>query len=206
MTAIEAYRRLRAFPVFRTADAAALLHMTMSASTKTLSRLAAQHVLVKLCRGLWTWPETDLQILPEYISAPAPSYVSFQTALYYHGLISQIPRVTYAATLSRARQVETPLGVISFHHVPPALFGGFDVVGPQGVKLATAEKALVDFLYMAPARSRLFTSLPELTLPKAFHIRKARVWIATIPSAARRKSVRNRFESLLLIPHATRTR
>jgi len=49
------------------------------------------------------------------------------------------------------------------------------------VKLASPEKALVDFLYLSPTRSRLFAALPELELPKGFSVRSARRWAALIP-------------------------
>lgn len=196
MTAIEAYQRLKVLTVFRTMDAATMLGMNMDACTKLLSRITAQKLLIKVCRGLWTWPETDPNILPEMISAPLPSYVSFQSALYRHGLISQIPRVIYAATLARARQVRTPLSTISFHHLPPELFGGFDVHGPHGVKLASPEKALVDTLYLAPVRSRLFARLPELELPKNFDLKKARSWADRIPSEQRRQQVQGELKAL----------
>jgi predicted transcriptional regulator of viral defense system len=192
MNALEAYQRLKKFTAFRTVDAATLLKMNMDACTKLLSRLSTQKLLIKVCRGLWTWPDTDPNLLPELISAPLPSYISFQSALYSHGLISQIPRVIYAATLARARQVRTPLGTISFHHLPPELFGGFESHGPQGVKLATPEKALVDMLYLAPVRSRLFAKMPELELPKNFDFKAAQAWIDRIPSEQRRQQVRAR--------------
>lgn len=195
MTAMEAYQRLKELLVFRTVDAATMLAMNMDACTKMLSRLAAQHLLIRVCRGLWAWPETDPNLLPEMISAPHPSYVSFQSALYSHGMISQIPRVIYAATLARARQVRTPLGTISFHHLPQELFGGFDAHGPHGVKMASPEKALVDTLYLAPTRSRLFARLPELELPKGFDPKKARAWTDHIPSERRRQQVRRAIAS-----------
>mgnify|MGYP001616891748 CR=1 FL=1 len=197
MMAVEAYRRLKEFTVFRTVDAAALLNMGIDASNKILSRLATQGLLIKVCRGLWTWPETDPNILPEYISAPAPSYLSFQTALFNHGLISQIPRVIYVATLGRARRVQTLLGTFSFHHLPPELFGGFDSHGVHGIKMASAEKALFDFVYLMPARSRLFAKLPELELLKGFDGKKMRYWIKRIPSLRRRRMVEEHLEEVL---------
>lgn len=200
MTAVEAYRRLKAFTVFRTADAAALLSMSVIASAKILSRLAKQGLLVKVCRGLWTWPEVDPNLLPEYISAPSPSYLSFQTALLSHGLISQIPRVIYAATLGRARRVQTPLATFSLHHVPPELFGGFESHGVHGVKMATAEKALFDFVYLMPTRSRLFAKLPELALPKEFDARKLKPWISKIPSLQRRQLVKKAIAEIMAKP------
>lgn len=38
--------------------------------------------------------------------------------------------------------------------------------------MATPEKALIDFLYLSPARSNLFRVLPELELPRDFSAKK----------------------------------
>ncbi|MFO7695137.1 MAG: hypothetical protein R6V57_18790, partial [Vicinamibacterales bacterium] len=50
----------------------------------------------------------------------------------------------------------------SVHHVAPSFFFGYEDIGQTGVLMASPEKALVDFLYLAPARSMLFRALPEL--------------------------------------------
>lgn len=55
----------------------------------------------------------------EYLTGPFPSYVSPQTALFYHEMISQIPHIIYAVSLARTRQYKTPLGNVSIHHLQP---------------------------------------------------------------------------------------
>ena len=50
----------------------------------------------------------------------------------------------------------------------------------NGAHLAAPEKALVDFLYLGPARSRLFRALPELGLPPKFSVKRARAILARI--------------------------
>ena len=44
----------------------------------------------------------------------------------------------------------------------------YEVHPMLGVKIASPEKALLDALYLRPARSRLFRALPELELPRTF--------------------------------------
>jgi hypothetical protein len=63
--------------------------------------------------------------------------------------------------------------------------------------MATPEKALVDFRCLRPARSRLFSALPELNLPARFRIGHGRRLIGRIASPARRQMVRQFFESLI---------
>ncbi|MGO9829734.1 MAG: type IV toxin-antitoxin system AbiEi family antitoxin domain-containing protein [Myxococcaceae bacterium] len=185
-------------PMFTTADAAAVLKLSTSAASHTLRRLARAGLVVAARKGLWALDrDIDPLLLPEHLSAPFPSYVSLQTALFRHGMISQIPSVVYAVTLGRSRRIDTPFGGYSFHHLPPELFGGWAVPPKSGLKLATPEKALADFLYLTPTRTRLFTSLPELELPPAFRPAQTRAWLRRIPSPRLRTIAEGRLDQLL---------
>jgi predicted transcriptional regulator of viral defense system len=177
-------------PIFETGDAAVRLGLSNTHASATLARLAAARQLVRLRRGLWALPgRVDPLALPARLTAPLPSYVSLQSALYFHGMISQVPAITYAVSLARARRYTTPLGVVSVHHVTPGFFFGFAEAGRQGALIASPEKALVDFLYLAPARSMLFRALPELELPRGFSARRARAMTERIKAARRRVMV-----------------
>ncbi len=183
MNASEALARLRRLdvPVVTTADASTVLELSISAASHTLRRLAQTGLVTPLRKGLWVLDSRmDPLLVPEYLTAPYPSYVSLQTALYHHRMISQIPSVIYAVTLARDRRTDTPFGSYSFHHLPPELFGGWGVPPRSGLKLATPEKALADFLYLTPTRTRLFAALPELELPAGFRPAKTRAWLRRI--------------------------
>jgi predicted transcriptional regulator of viral defense system len=125
------------------------------------------------------------------------SHVSLQTALYQHGMIEQIPAMTFLVSLARSGRVATTLGVYSVHHVQPAFFDGFGSDPETGVQRATPEKALIDYLYLSPTRGRLFASLPELELPSGFKRSAARAWVKRIPSASRRTMVARKLGALL---------
>ena len=112
-------------------------------------------------------------------------------------MISQVPAVTYAVTLARTRRFLTPLGTVSLHHVQPAFFFGYEDAGRAGSRLATPEKALVDFLYLAPARSGLFRALPEIDWPSSFRTSVARSIARRIEPLSRRKIVARRLDELL---------
>ena len=184
--------------VFNTSDASAWLSISQAHASKLLSRLSEAGLLVHLSRGLWAYKDrVEPMALPQYLTNPFPSYVSLQSALYQHDMISQIPAVIYAVSIARTKRFATPLGIISVHHVHPSFFFGYQTTSMGDIKIATAEKALIDFLYFSPAKSKLFRSLPELELPKRFDMREARHMISLIRSRRRRKRVLGLFEDLI---------
>lgn len=199
MNARDALARLRRLgvPVIETADAAAALGQSTAAASMTLSRLVESGLVSAVRHGTW-WIDgpIDPYRLPEYLTAPLPSYVSLQTALHVHGLIEQIPEVIYVTSLARTQRVRTKAGAFSIHHVAPELFGGFEE-NASGVKLATAEKALFDVAYLSAGRSRLFTSLPELELPREFDRRELERWTARIPSERSRTITSRKLDEFL---------
>jgi hypothetical protein len=202
-----ALARLRgaAPPVLRTADAVGLLGIEPSHASHVLSRLAESGHLVRLKRGLWAFPDRLHPLAAAaHLAAPFPSYLSLQTALYHHGMISQVPALTYAVSPARTRTYLTPLGAFSIHHVREEFFFGYETVeGPAAdarggpVRMAGPEKALVDFIYLGPARSRLFAALPELELPERFDPRTARKMLARAGSDRRARLLAPRLEQAI---------
>ena len=195
-----AYADLRRFgrPVITTEEASLRLRASRSAACRTLDRLAQAGLVTRLRRGLWLLVERpDPLALAEYVAAPFPAYVSLQTALYHHGLITQVPGPIYAVTLGPTRRVRTSVGTFSLHRVVPEFFGGFRIGAGSDVPLATPEKALCDVLYLTNARSRLFSRLPEVELPAGFSVPAARRWIRRCPSAARQSMMTRRLEEIL---------
>jgi len=198
--AIEAYADLRRFgkPVVTTDDVAVRLETTLSAASRILSRLASSGLVRRLKRGLWSLSvEIDPLAVPEHLTAPLPAYVSLQSALYFHGMISQIPQVIFVASLARTSRVTTSVGTYSIHRLVPEFFGGYRTDPHHEVKMATPEKALLDVFYLSTARSRLFARLPELELPPTFSVGECRRWIRRIPAEYRRSMVASKLDALL---------
>lgn len=200
MNARDALGRLRALRVtaVTTSDAATLLGVTVEAASHTLRRLGASGLVTPVRKGLWALADRpDPLSLAEHVTAPYPSYVSLQSALYLHGMIDQIPAVTYLVSLARSARVRTGVGTFSIHHVRPELFGGAERDPSSGVRIASREKALVDYLYLSPTRTRLFGATPELEIPKGFDSREARRWAARIPTGRLRTIVERELERIL---------
>ncbi len=84
----------------------------------------------------------------------SPSYISFESALYKHGILSQSPRgLLSLATTLKPGKISTPLGDIQYTHLSPKLFFGFD-----SNRLAISEKAFLDLIYIKIRRGTLETS------------------------------------------------
>lgn len=200
MTLSEALRKIKAIaqPVFRTADVLAALDIQKSHASKLLHRLAKHGHVLRLKRGLWAMPESlEPLAIVQHLTAPFPSYVSLQSALYYHGMISQVPEVIYCVSLARTRTYETPIAAVSVHHIPGSFYFGYEERGESHVRMALPEKALLDFLYLSPSRSRLFAALPEVEFPPKFSIKRTHNMIRKISDLRRRSLVLNRFKQLL---------
>jgi len=199
MTQVEALAQIErlGLPLFETKDLAALLKVENSNANKIASRLAQTGLVIPIRRGRWALrSRLNKLAIPEHLTAPYPTYVSLQTALYHHGMISQIPAVTYAVSLARTRRYDTPIGTISIHHVEPEFFFGYELDESGMVKVATPEKALVDVYYLSPTRSRLFKRLPEIEIPRRFTWNKTLAIASKIKSQARRTFVEHALATL----------
>lgn len=200
MKLIDAYAKLKQLnlPVVQTSDVAAYLDISVNHANKLLARISKTNQIIHLKHGAWAFPEADPLILPSFLTAPFPSYVSLQTALYFHGMISQIPDVIYAVTIGRACVYKTPIATVSVHHVHPSFFFGYEEKNIDGLlRIASPEKALLDIFYLSQAKSRLFKSLPEVELPENFKISLANEIISQITSLRKKTLVERQFREFL---------
>jgi predicted transcriptional regulator of viral defense system len=199
MTQIEALGKIEALgqPLFETKDVAPLLGVENSNASKIVSRLAQNGLIIPVRRGKWALrARLNKLAIAEHLTAPYPAYVSLQSALYHHGMVSQIPAVTYVVSLARTRRYQTPVGTFSIHHVAPDFFFGYELDITGRVKIASPEKALADTFYFSPTRTRLFVRLPEIQLPRRFDWAKTLEMAEQIKSPARRRYVKERLLSI----------
>ncbi len=118
--------------------------------------------LIRLKKGVYTdSPNED-----PFLCANAlirPSYISFYSALSYHGLIPERVYETMSAVclLNKNKKFGSSGHRFSFYNIPKEIFSfGVDLTS-GGFSIASAEKALADTLYfLAPVHS--ITSLKEL--------------------------------------------
>lgn len=191
------------FIIFTTRDFASYSSITMPAASKRLSRLADKKLLTRVTKGLWAntshpWFH-PLACVP-YLLGKEQGYVSFLTVLHLHGLISQIPKSIQIATTGHARTLNSPVGYYEFLQIKPELM-------KQGTQwsdthlpylLATAEKALIDTLYLSTRKNRRFARLPEVDISQtAFRKREFERLLKQLPIPPRISAViRTRWDAL----------
>ena len=181
-----------------TREVAAYLNVTTVYASNILCRLVRERRVTRLGRGRWLiGNKVDPFAVPEYLTTPYQTYISLQSALYHHGMISQIPAVVYAVSLARTKRYRNLIGEFSIHHVKPGFFFGYETLGRSTIKMALPEKALVDYIYLSLGRSKLFGALPELELPRTFSLERAHKFIDRIPNQSKRRAVLSRVNSLV---------
>lgn len=192
MSAAATYATLRRLSssVVTTEEASAALRTSSSTASRALRNLEAQGLVRGVRHGLWSVAASsiDPRSIVAELTRPFPAYVSFQSALAAHRAIDQIPREIAVASLGKARKIETALATYAIHRLPPELFGGF--VEREGVMLATVEKAIFDFCYVACASGALDRRLPELDLPAEFRQKRMDEWTRRIRSTRLRTRVK----------------
>ena len=200
MKLIDVYTKLKQLnlPVIQTNDAAAYLDISVNHANKLLFRISKTNQIIHIKHGAWAFPDIDALTLPGFLTAPFPSYISLQTALYFHNMISQIPSIIYTISLARTKIYKTPIATVSIHHVTPSFFFGYEEKGVNGLlKIASPEKALIDIFYLSQTKTGLFKTLPEVELPKNFKISVANKMIAKITSIRKKTLVQHRFTEFI---------
>ena len=115
--------------------------------------------LRKLRRGYYMF--VDVQLNEEKLflienKFYALSYVSFQMALSYYGLIPEGVYAITSATSKKTEKFKTPIGEFLYRNLKPQLFFGYALrkIGQQPLKLAEMEKAVLDYLYLNSKSAR----------------------------------------------------
>lgn len=113
---------------------------------KLLQRLTKKGVVERIRGGLYAVVDANTPVFTIANAAYGPSYISLETALSRHGILSQIPLIQTSVTVKKHYEF-TFHQTYEYVHIAPQLFFGF--VKEQSYVIATPEKALVDLMYLA---------------------------------------------------------
>jgi hypothetical protein len=117
-----------------------------------IARLLESGELISLRRGLYA-SRRDLD--PHCLAGPmyGPSYISFETALAWHGMIPEGVKEMLSATIKRSASFENDFGRFRYFNVPKAIY-------PTGIQrivdadlpflIASPTKALADSIAREP--------------------------------------------------------
>ncbi|MEO0108502.1 MAG: type IV toxin-antitoxin system AbiEi family antitoxin domain-containing protein [candidate division WOR-3 bacterium] len=111
-----------------------------------LSRWTRAGRLERLGPGLYHLPGEGLDLERLGNEYYFPSYLSFESALARHGILSQRPYVLTFATTRRSRRLRLKAAELEYRRLRPGLYFGFEM--DAGIYVARPEKALLDQLYM----------------------------------------------------------
>ena len=119
-----------------------------------ISYMKEKGLLYALKKGLYVYrsPYIKTLISKEIIANNiyGPSYISYEYALSYHGLIPERVSEVTSATTKSAKKFSNNYGIFSFKHIRTELFAlGINIVeSKQGnFMIASPEKALCDKIY-----------------------------------------------------------
>lgn len=112
----------------------------------SISRLLQNGELVQIARGVYSLPRESINIEKIATQLYYPSYISFESALAKYGIINQGPMGLTLATTRHSRKSLYAGIECKYSQLKPELYFGFELL--DGVYIASAEKALLDELYL----------------------------------------------------------
>jgi len=118
-----------------------------------LSRWVKAGRLIKLARGKYIIAhpyrriDTPLEAIANRLVYP--SYVSFERALAWYGLIPESVPIVASVTTGRPCVIENSMGMFQYRHIQQRLFWGYEAIAHQSESciLALPEKAILDLFY-----------------------------------------------------------
>lgn len=146
---------------FTIADLEKITNLSRSSLKVSLSRLVKNKVLIRLKRGIYVLKNSLLNIEKIANQLYYPSYLSFESALSYYGILSQVSYTKTFATNNVSKRLILGKTEIEFRRLKSSLFFGYML--KNGIYIAEPEKALLDQLYMV-VNSRATINLKELDL------------------------------------------
>ncbi len=173
----------------------------IDSASRWLNRLARRDGLVRVTRGVWAQlghPAFTPNATTGLLLGNEHGYVSFISALHMCGVLSQIPGAIHVATTGRGRVLDSPVGRFEFVQIQPAMMlDGIEVSTTEPpYAIATAEKALLDTLYIATRRGNRYGRLPELDLDNIDWCRLGQLIGRLVPAGPISRAIETRLRCL----------
>lgn len=205
MNYIEFQKRLKPFTVFSLSD---IRQVDYGFDRRRLSEWQEKGYIRKVIKGYYIFTDKDLDEKCLFEIANRiyePSYVSFEMALAYYGLIPESVYGITSASTRKTSHFKTSIGSFIYRTIKPKLYFGFDFFknSEKRFRLASPEKAFLDLFYIK-TELRDSAGFEELRINrKAFFKLVNRNKLNLYLGAYSRVSLRRRMNSFLeYISHA----
>ncbi|MBT6325844.1 MAG: hypothetical protein HOJ35_07730 [Bdellovibrionales bacterium] len=195
--------------IFSQQDLKAILYsMSDTAINNGVARSLKSNEFLRLKRGLFVFSKKlrkgSISKLLIANKLYGPSYVSFESALSYHGLIPEAVYTTSSACFQRKNKTfSNELGDFSFDYIPsdPFFMGVINKKEEGGVLIATALKALFDLIYIRRKNYYLIEELEDdLRIEKSLLSKEAsRVSSYEIETLAKSYKKKNVYQFYLML-------
>lgn len=132
-----------------------------------VKRALNKKTLIRLKRGVYLFGNkkaSEIDTFEIALQLYGPSYISFESALSYHGWIPEAVYTTSSATPKRSSDVTTLIGRFSFEHIPKfQFFMGVEHIETYNSAFLMAHpwKALADYLYVRRKNWKTLTDAIE---------------------------------------------
>jgi predicted transcriptional regulator of viral defense system len=155
MQYIEFRRIMGGFTIFSLAD---IRQADPAFHRRRLNEWQGKGYIKKVIRGYYIFADLPLDEKGLFEIANriyAPSYVSFEMALAYYGLIPESVYGITSASTRKTMRFKTTIGEFSYRAIRPKLYFGFEYLAENNryAKIASPEKALLDYFYLHPELS-----------------------------------------------------
>ena len=114
---------------------------------KMLQRWEKNGMLKRIAKGKYLPADQKLNEFEIANLLVSSSYISFESALSFFGILPQFPYVITSATAVKSQWLEVDNKDFEFSHISPALFWGYSQV--NSALVAAPEKAMIDAAYLA---------------------------------------------------------
>lgn len=153
---LERILREKGIKIFSTREIRLLLNISEKAAHQLLWRYKAKGYVVELKKGLYalrTYFPIAYQIANRLYQ---PSYISFDAAMSYHGIIPETIYTITSATTRTTREFVVEGVLYRYHHLKKSAFTGYEPINYLDVTvlMAEPEKALADYLYYVDIKKR----------------------------------------------------
>ena len=127
-----------------------------------IKRLIQENILTSVERGKYYVTSKQPSNFEIANFLYSPSYISFETALNYYGLLSQFPLEITSATLGKKTEKEINNQLYTYSKIDKKLFTGY--YKESNYLIATKEKALFDEIYLISKSIKSESILQNLDL------------------------------------------